>query len=187
MSKKASETRGTAKCATMRILSQEERRQAMLLPAEKPRGLLSRLFLRPPEPTAEENAARYAALTARRELLPAEVEKDLCRDEYGREPFDLADVAQFLWPSAILDEAGTHHRLFPKEPTAWMPPEALTRFLAVDPKTTEGRILIQRLSQARSVFLTIELEPSRDGCEWLQGTARLTLFFCTDNLLELYS
>ena len=179
----------TANMAAMRILSRQERWQATQLPEERPRGLLARLLLPQPEPSAAERAARYAALTARRALAESEDYFGFLFDRFGREPFDLAEVRQFLRRSAILDEAEAYRRLFPEEHTAWMPQEALARFLLAVPKTTEGRILLQRLTQEKSAFLTIELGRRNGGGEphaarepWL-----LTMIFCTDNLTACFA
>ena len=178
-----------ANVMAMRILSLQERWQAMRLPEGRQRGLLARLLLPPPEPSAAERAARYAALTARRALAESEDYFAFLFDRFGRVPFDLAEAKRFLRRSAILDEAEAYRRLFPEEHTAWMPPEALARLLEADPKTTEGRILLQRLTQEKSAFLTIELgrhlgdaEPPSAREPWL-----LTIFFDTDNLLECFA
>lgn len=168
----------------MRILSWQELRQAAELPEEKPTGLFSRRSSQPSGLSPEERRrARAAAATLEHTAKTYQAALDM----YGVEPFDLSAVARFLRQCAILDEAATFHRLFPEERDTWMPTQALLRYLAISPKETEGRILLQRLWLARSVFLTIELAPSRDGCEWLQGTVYLALFFGTDNLLECCS
>ena len=160
---------------TMRILLQEERRQATKLPT----GTLPEPMKRPFPP--------YDLPLDEHAEVEETIEKIV--ERLGGLPFDLGKVSRFLELSAMRDEAEAFHRLFPGEREAWMPTEVLAQYLAIDPTETEGRILIRRLWQERAAVLTIEFEPTRDTGESQSATEpwRLTLFFYTDNLLECYS
>lgn len=160
---------------TMRILSQEERRQA----TKQPAGTLPEPSKRP-FPPCDQPLDEYAEIEETIETIA---------NRHGGLPFDLAKVSRFLELSAMRDEAETFHKLFPGEREAWMPTEVLAQLLAVDSTGTEGRTLIRRLWQARAAVLTIEFEPIHGGGE-SQATMerwRLTLFFYTGSLMECFA
>ena len=164
-----------AEATTMRILLQEERRQATKQPAETLPEPMKRPF-----PPYDQSLDEYAVVE---ETIETIVER------FDGLPFDLGKVSRFLELSAMRDEAEAFHRLFPGEREAWMPTEVLAQCLAIDPTETEGRILLQRLWQERAAVLTIEFEPTRDTGESQSATEpwRLTLFFYTDSLMECFA